>query len=180
MSGSPPPVDVLAPEGWAHDGNGEITEGKPQSTGGFVAAPFKHSRELQAQDVLRTKVVEGRNARVGFATESYDVEKHGETIESTAWVNLFNGTTVIRSDISQDGEQHVHNYHLKDYMVKREGGTGSTWGMHWGTRSRGIHLGGEETVIAAARVPPLHCAVRVLTADWTQTCSSANSRGIRL
>ena len=59
----------------------------------------------------------------------------------------------------------VHDRVEAGREVKREGGTGSTWGMLWGTRSRGIHLGGEETVIAAARVPPLHCAVRVLTAD---------------
>ena len=76
LGSSPPPVDVLAPEGWAHNDGGEIFEGKPQSRGGF--APFRHSRELQAHDVLRTKV-EGGGAYVGFATESYDVEKHGET-----------------------------------------------------------------------------------------------------
>jgi hypothetical protein len=116
MSGSSPPVDVLAPEGWAHDGNGEIAEGKPQSKGG--AAPFKHSQELQAQDVLRTKVVVGGTAIVGFAAESYDVEKHGKTNKNTVWVSLSNGTTVINSDISRDGQQHIHQGHLKDYIPK--------------------------------------------------------------
>ena len=54
MSGSSPPVDVLEPEGWKHDEGGEIAEGKPQSKSGIVH--FRHSRALQAQDVLRTKV----------------------------------------------------------------------------------------------------------------------------
>ena len=93
MSGSSPPVDVLAPEGWAHDGRGEMAEGKPQSKGD--PAVFMHSRELQTHDVLRTKVVEGGMACVGFATESFDVEKHRETANSTAWVNLCFGTTAI-------------------------------------------------------------------------------------
>jgi hypothetical protein len=68
MSGSsPPPVDALTQEGWAHDEGGEIVKGKLQSKG--VDAFFMHSRELQAQDVLRTRV-EGGGAWVGFATES--------------------------------------------------------------------------------------------------------------
>jgi hypothetical protein len=117
MAGSsPPPVDVLQPEGWAHDEGGEIAEGKPQSKGGF--ARFRHSRELQAQDVLRTKVVQGGGAYVGFAAESFDVEKHVETVKSTARVYLSNGTTRIGSDISRDGEQHFHHDHLKDYIPK--------------------------------------------------------------
>jgi hypothetical protein len=111
MSGSSPPVDVLEPEDWKHSEGGEIAEGKPRSTGG--RACFRHSRALQAQDVLRTKVVEvGGIACVGFAAESYDVEKHGETAKSTAWVNLSNGSTAICSAISQDGERHVHLLHL--------------------------------------------------------------------
>ena len=102
--------------GWSHDCYGEIAEGKPQSKGG--AAYFRHSRELQAHDVLRTQVVEGGGAWVGFATESYDVEKHGETIKSTAGVSLSTGTTVIDSDISSDGEFHYHPDHLKGYIPK--------------------------------------------------------------
>ena len=117
LGSSPPPVDALAPEGWAHNEEGEIVEGKLQSKGDF--ARFRHSRELQAQDVLRTKVVEvGVNACVGFATESYDVEKHRATEKSIARVDLCNGTTVILSDISQDGEDHYHPRHLKDYIPK--------------------------------------------------------------
>ena len=115
MLGSSPPVDVLEPEGWAHDRNGEIAEGKPQSKGNY--APFKHSQELQAQDVLRTRV-EGRGAFVGFATESYDVEKHEETMASIAVVALYDGSTVIRSGISLDGEEHLHQRHVKDYIPK--------------------------------------------------------------
>ena len=117
LGSSPPPVDVLEPGGWAHNGNGEVSEGKPQSKGGW--AFFRHSRELQAQDVLRTKVVEvGGSACVGFAAESYDVEKHWQTGKSTAEVHLSDGTTRINSDISQDGEEHVHYNHLKDYIPK--------------------------------------------------------------
>jgi hypothetical protein len=67
---------------------------------------------------LRTKVVEGGTAIVGFATESYDVEKHGETYKSIAMVNLQTGTTLINSDISRDKEEHYHQYHLKDYIPK--------------------------------------------------------------
>jgi hypothetical protein len=115
--GSPPPVDVLEPEDWAHSEGGEIAEGKPQwCKGGWTY--FKHSRELQAQDVLRMQVVEGGEAIVGFATESYDLEKVSETIMSTAYVWLSDGTTVIDSGISQDGQQHVHHGHLKDYIPK--------------------------------------------------------------
>jgi hypothetical protein len=116
MSGSPPPpVDVLAPEGWKHNGDGEVKEGKPQSKGVF--APFRHSRELQAQDVLRTQV-EGGNAMVGFAAEIYDVEKHGEMVKGTAGVYLYGGTTIVNSDISKDGQHHVHHFHLEDYIPK--------------------------------------------------------------
>ena len=106
---APPPVDVLEPEGWAHDEGGEIAEGKPRSKGD--CAFFKHSRELQAQDVLRTRV-EGGGAHIGFAAESYDVEKHGETFKSIARVSLYDGMTIIKSDISRD------RGNLKDYIPK--------------------------------------------------------------
>ena len=87
-------------------------EAKPQWCKDDVAF-FKHSRELQAHDVLRTQVVKvGGYAIVGFATESYDMEKDRETYKSTARVNLF------FSDISRDGEQHHHRGHLKDYIPK--------------------------------------------------------------
>jgi hypothetical protein len=94
-----------------------MVEGKPQSRDEF--APFRHSRELQAQDVVRAKVVQGGNACVGFAAESYDVEKLVETRKSTAGVSLHDGSTVIWPDISRDGEEHI-NYgaHLKDYIPK--------------------------------------------------------------
>ena len=117
MSGSsPPPVDVLAPEGWAHNDGGEVVGGTLQSKG--AVAFFKHSRELQAHDVLRTKVVEGGYPWVGFVAESYDVKKHGETYESIARVWLSHGTTNIHSDISRDGEDHIHHDHLEDYIPK--------------------------------------------------------------
>jgi hypothetical protein len=46
------------------------------------------------------------------------VKKHGETNKSIAGVNLSGGTTGINSDISRDGEQHLHLNHLKDYIPK--------------------------------------------------------------
>ena len=64
------------------------------------------------------KVEGGRARRVGIAGEGYDVERHGETVQSTAYVWMHNGTTVIRSDISEDGEQHGHYGLLKDHIPK--------------------------------------------------------------
>ena len=117
LGSSPPPVDVLEAEGWKHNDAGEIAEGKPQIKG--YNGRFRHSRELQAQDVLRTKVVQvGGSASVGFAAESFDVEKHVETYKSIAVVGLSDGTTVIWPDISRDGEQHIHYDHLRDYIPK--------------------------------------------------------------
>ena len=46
-----------------------------------------------------------------------DVEKRRETYKSTAKVDLSTGNTTIFSDISKDGEQHVH-YDLEDYIPK--------------------------------------------------------------
>jgi hypothetical protein len=36
----------------------------------------------------------------------------------TAWVCLDDGTTVIRTDISQDGQQHFHDGHLSPHIPK--------------------------------------------------------------
>ena len=92
--------------------------GKPQSKGQVASfrGSFRHSRELQAQDVLRTRVEGGGRAWIGFATESYNVEKDGETRRSTAFFSLSDGTTKIGSDISQD--KHLHFDHLGDYIPK--------------------------------------------------------------
>jgi hypothetical protein len=79
-------------------------------------ARFKHSRVLQAKDVWRMRVKVGGYARVGFATEKYNAEKHGETYKSTAFVCLDDGTTVIRTDISEDGQQHFHPDHLGPHI----------------------------------------------------------------
>jgi hypothetical protein len=46
------------------------------------------------------------------------VDKHRETWKSIAGVLLLSGTTVIFSDISRDGEDHYHDYHLEDYIPK--------------------------------------------------------------
>ena len=68
---------------------------------------------------MRTKVVQvGGGAIVGFATESYDVEKHGKTAKSTAYVRLSDGATAIRSDISQDVKQRIHYNHLADHIPR--------------------------------------------------------------
>ena len=40
------------------------------------------------------------------------------TGKSIAGLSLSTGMTVIGSDISQDGEQHIHHGHLKDYIPK--------------------------------------------------------------
>jgi hypothetical protein len=63
-------------------------------------------------------VVAGGNAIVGIAAEEYDVERPGETYKSTAFVGLYNGSTVIHPDISEDGEFHDHPSLLKDYIPK--------------------------------------------------------------
>ena len=94
---------------------GEIIEGRPQSKGGCWAY-FKHSRPLQAKDVLRMRVEVGGEARVGFASEQYNAEKHNETYESTAWVRLSNGLTFIGTDISEDGQDHYHDCHLGPHI----------------------------------------------------------------
>ena len=114
MSGGASPVGALEPEGWSHNGGGEITAGRPQGKGG--RAPFKHTRSLQAKDVWRMRVEAGGDARVGFASEKYNAEKHGETNKSTAWVRLTDGTTDINSDISEDGQRHCHFGHLGPHI----------------------------------------------------------------
>jgi hypothetical protein len=54
---------------------------------------------------------------VGIVAEEYDVERHNQTVKSTAFLCLYiDGMTVIHSDISKDGEQHVHYGLLKDYI----------------------------------------------------------------
>jgi len=110
----------LEPGGWSHNEGGEITQGRPQGTGnGF--AHFKHSQPLQAKDVLRMRVEVGRSVWVGFATEQYNAEKHGETYKSIAYVWLDisqGGTTVIYPDISQDGQEHCHPDHLQLHIPK--------------------------------------------------------------
>jgi hypothetical protein len=114
MSAPSPPVDALEPEGWSHDEGGHITEGRPQSNGGW--AYFKHARSLQAKDVWRMRVEVGGTAWVGFASEQFNVEKHGETHKSTAWVDLYSGSTDIDTAISQDGQDHYHPRHLHPHI----------------------------------------------------------------
>ena len=53
---------------------------------------------------------------VGFAYDQYNAEKDGETYNSTAWVLLHNGSTFIFPDISQDGQQHSHPFHLGPHI----------------------------------------------------------------
>ena len=118
-----PPVDALEPEGWSHNGNGEIIEGRPQGKINSYAY-FKHSRSLQAKDVWRMRVEVGGRAYIGFATEEYNVEKHWETYKSIAYVRLSggmawllgSGSTCINTDISQDGQQHFYPHHLGPHI----------------------------------------------------------------
>jgi hypothetical protein len=110
MSAPSPPVDALEPEGWSHSGDGEITEGRPQSKGGY--ADFKHTRSLQAKDVWRMRVEVGGSALVGFATEQFNAEMY----DSTAWVRLGDGTTYMNTDISEDGQYHPHGGHLRPHI----------------------------------------------------------------
>jgi hypothetical protein len=116
---------ALPPAGWAGSEKGEIENGEPRHKDEEEEddedddfACFKHSQSLEAGDVLRMKVLAGGGACVGIAGEGYDVERHGETDESTAGVWLDDGTPVIRSDISEDGEDHFHHGLLKDYIPK--------------------------------------------------------------
>ena len=60
--------------------------------------------------------VEVGDAAIGFATEQFNVEKHGETDKSTAWVRLDTGTTDIDTDISQDGLEHFLISHLGPHV----------------------------------------------------------------
>ena len=111
-------LGALPPAGWACSEKGETKNGEPQCKDGEDNAPFKHSQSLEAGDVWMMKVVAGRYAIVGIAAEGYDVERHGATAQRTAVVCLVNGTTLINSDISKDGENHVHHGLLKDHIPK--------------------------------------------------------------
>ena len=91
-------LGALPPAGWKCDEGGEIKNGEPQNKDDEEdeeqdeenAASFVHSQSLEAEDVLRMKVVAGRNGEVGIAAEGYDVERHGETFNSIhAFVILF-------------------------------------------------------------------------------------------
>ena len=105
------PLDTA---GWAHNGSGEIVNGQTRGPEGGIAS-FKHAQELQGGDVWRMRV-EGGGAFVGFSTEQYNVEKHGEMNESTACVALYSGTTDIGTGISSDGEEHCHLGHLRPHI----------------------------------------------------------------
>jgi hypothetical protein len=108
----------LDPAGWKCDENGEIKNGEPQCKDEKHYALFKHSQSLEAEDVSRMKVVAGGGAQVGIAAEGFDVERHWETQKSTAVVFLECGSTEIRSDISEDGKEHVHHDLFKDRIPK--------------------------------------------------------------
>ena len=102
-------LGALPPAGWACSEGGEIENGElrckdveededwdeyEEDEEGY--AVFKHSQSLEAEDVLRMKVVAGGGALVGIAGEGYDVERHGETVESTVMVDLRDGSTSIK------------------------------------------------------------------------------------
>ena len=62
------------------------------------------------------RVEEGGDAWVGFATEQFNVEKDEDTYKSVAYVDLSDGSTVIRPVISLDGQQHFHPDHLGPHI----------------------------------------------------------------
>jgi hypothetical protein len=66
---------------------------------------------------MRVEAV-GRGAFAGFATGKYNPEKSDKTEESTAWVRLDNGSTVIGTDISQDRQRKYHLFHLGPHIPK--------------------------------------------------------------
>ena len=105
----------LVVAGWAHNAEGEIVNGQLRSTGGVAC--FKHSLELRAEDVWGMRVERGL-AIVGIAAEELNVDSYGETWSSTAYVELANGTTFTRFDISEDGRHHYYESLLKDYIPK--------------------------------------------------------------
>ena len=105
------PLDTA---GWAHNGGGEIVNGQMRSPEG-INAYFKHAQELQGGDVWRMRV-EGGSACVGFATEKYNAEKHGETYLSIIRAWLYDGSMWIHPDISQDGQEHCHGSHLGPHI----------------------------------------------------------------
>ena len=109
----------LDPAGWACSEDGEIKNEEPQcKEDEDDGAYFKHSQSLEAEDVLRMKVVAGGGASVGIAAEGYDVERHVETAKSIAEVELNGGMTLIRSVITQDREDHIHPDHLTEHIPK--------------------------------------------------------------
>ena len=108
------PLDTA---GWAHNEDGEIVNGQTRSPKG-VFALLKHAQELQGGDVWRMRVGGGGSAYVGFATEQFNVETCGEMNESTACVALNDGGAYINAAISKDGEQHYHDFHLRDHIPK--------------------------------------------------------------
>jgi hypothetical protein len=123
----------LDPAGWKCNEKGEIKNGQPQCKDDADAdgAAFKHSQSLGEGDVWRMKVVAGGGALVGIAAEGFDVERDMAAYESTAYVWLHKGTTVIHPDVGQDGWAHdeegnqlagwannVHYNLLKDYIPK--------------------------------------------------------------
>ena len=74
MLASSPRVDALELEGWVHDANGKIMEGKLHSKS---TTSFKHIQELKANDVRKMRVEVGKNAIVGFTGTGFDVERTG-------------------------------------------------------------------------------------------------------
>jgi hypothetical protein len=56
------------------------------------------------------------DAWVGFASEKYNAEKHGDTYKSIAFVALGCGSTDIYPAISQDGQEHYHGGHLRPHI----------------------------------------------------------------
>ena len=104
-------------DGWQHDEGGTLAGGQPQWCKGEYAH-FKHRQALTSGDVLRMRVESGETATLGLAGEKFDVLRHGETYNSTAIVDLDDGTTAINPELALDGKEHDHEEYLGPYLPK--------------------------------------------------------------
>jgi hypothetical protein len=110
----------VAPGVWAYTAkSGELVGGLPRSKG--YTAHFKHLKDHQGGSVFEYRVEgvrTGRSSLIGFAAEDFDVDRAEETGNSTAVVSLYNGTAIIRPDMSLDGKKHLHSDYLQRFIPK--------------------------------------------------------------
>ena len=109
---------MLLPSGWKYDDDdGELADGQPRCKGEDYAG-FQHSQPLGCQDVVRLRVNVVGDLSIGFAGETYEAQptqrtqRDGPEDEAAAWVDLGDGSTRIYANLSQDGDDHLHDRHL--------------------------------------------------------------------